>query len=306
MEEAWFGMDVLRDDALFMAGRAKVPFGLEEVRSRRPIDFPRFSILNQFSPAEDHGVFLKGNSPSREWEYGLAAYNGTGDSDTTSSKVVAARAMWHPFADDAGAAFENLQLGVAGTIGSQDEDVAGTTITNELGLDVLEFDTGARLDGARARAGLELAWFRGPWFLQAEYARIEQEMDSGATDEDIVFQGAYVSIAHVLTGESKSFKGVSPDRPWDPSSGAGRGAWVLAARWSDLELDDDLASSFLAVRGTFTDRIRTFSIGLNWIADEHVTVRNAFVETLYSDEVALDDGSTDHEEAFMVELQLSF
>lgn len=306
MEEAWIGLDMLRDDARLMFGRAKAPFGLEEVRSRRPIDFPRFSILNQFSPAEDQGIFLKGDSESRMWEYGLAAYNGTGGSDTTSSKDVAARAVWHPFADEPGTTFENLQLGLAGTIGSQDEDVGGTTIDNELGLSVLEFDAGTRLDGLRLRAGLEFAWFQGPWFLQAEYAHIQQEMESGATSDDVAFQGAYVSIARVLTGESKTFRGVNPTRPWNPVNGEGRGAWVLAARWSELDLDSDLDNSPLTVPGTFTDRIRTFSIGLNWIANRHLTVRNAFIETLYSDEVELDDGSTDHEEAIMVELQLSF
>lgn len=306
MEEAWIGLDMLHDDARLMFGRAKVPFGLEEVRSRRPIDFPRFSILNQFSPAEDSGAFLKGDTASKSWEYGLAAYNGTGDSDTTSSKDVAARAMWHPFADESGATFENLQIGLAGTIGSQDEDIGGTTIDNELGLSVLEFDAGTRLDGQRVRAGLEFAWFQGPWFVQAEYAHIEQEMESGTTSDEFAFQGAYVSIARVLTGESKTFRGVDPSRPWNPTNGEGRGAWVLAARWSELDLDSDLDNSPLTVPGTFTDRISTFSIGLNWIANRHLTVRNAFIETLYSDEVELDDGATDHEEAFMVELQLSF
>lgn len=214
--------------------------------------------------------------------------------------------MWHPFANDPGTLFENLQIGVAGTLGNQDEDVGGSGIANELALPVVEFDTGVRLSGQRTRAGFELAWFRGPWFVQAEYARVEQDMALGATDAAISFQGGYVSLARVLTGEDKTFRGVEPSRPWNFATGEGRGAWVLAARWSELELDSDLESSVLAVPGTFTDRIRTFSLGLNWIANQHLTVRHAFVETLYSNDVALDQGSTDHEEALLVELQLSF
>ena len=306
MEEAWIGFDLAGGNARVMLGRMKAPFGLEEVRSRRWIDFPRFSILNQFEPAEDHGVFLNGKTAAGTWEYGLAVYNGTGASDTNSSKDVAARAMWHPFAEDHGSALQNLQVGIAATAGRQMTDVGGDTISNELKLPVIELASGAELDGGRARAGLEAAWYRGPWFAQAELMRIEQEMSLGATEETISFQGGYLTISRVLTGESKSFGPLKPDSPVDPARGTGRGAWVLAARYSDLEVDDDLGSLGFAAPGTFTDRIRTFSLGLNWVLNEHAMVRSALVHTKYDDAVPLGDGIADDEDAVVIEFQLSF
>ncbi|MFN0241842.1 MAG: OprO/OprP family phosphate-selective porin [Planctomycetota bacterium] len=306
MEEAWVGFDMRDGDARAMFGRMKAPFGLEEVRSRRGIDFARFSILNQFSPAEDHGVFVNGRSRDRAWEYGCAVYNGTGDADTNSSKDVAARAMWHPFAPRAESAWTNLQFGVAGTTGRQDEDVGGDTIDNETGLAVVEFAPGVALDGARTRVGLESAWFHGPWFVQAEYLHAAQEMSLAAADERIAIRGGYVSLAHVLTGEARTFGGVAPAQPFDFRAWTGRGAWVVAARYSDLALDSDLANAALALPGTFTDRIRTYSLALNWIASRHVTLRHALVHTDYADEVDLGDGSDDDEDAFLIELQLSF
>jgi len=46
LEEAWAGMELWEGAAVLRVGRMKAPFGLEEVRSRRNIDFPVFSILN--------------------------------------------------------------------------------------------------------------------------------------------------------------------------------------------------------------------------------------------------------------------
>jgi phosphate-selective porin OprO/OprP len=306
LEEAWLATRLGRGDALLMIGRMKAPFGLEEVRSRRHIDFPRFSIVNQLSPAEDHGLFLNGTSAARVFEYGLAAYDGSGNSDTTSSKDVAARLMVHPFRTGAGGALENLGLGAAATLGTQDEDVGGSAIENETGLPVVLFAPGTELDGRRARLGLEAAWFRGPWFAQAELALVEQEMSSSAAEEEVRFSGGYLTLSRALTGEAKTFGGVVPDEPFRFDTLAGRGAFVLALRISELHLDEALAAPGWTEPGTFTDRIRTFSLGLNWIPNRHVIVRNALVLTRYADEVALDEGATDREAAFLLEFQLHF
>ncbi len=306
LEEAWVGLELSGGDALLMFGRMKSPFNLEEVRSRRHIDFPRFSILNQLAPAEDHGVFVNGRSPSGFWEYGFAAYNGTGTSDTNSSKDVAARLMGHPFVGRKDSCLRNLQIGIAGTWGRQDEDVGGDAIDNSLGLPVIRFGPGLRLDGTRWRGGLELAWFRGPWFLQSELIAMEQEMSSTTAEDDIFLRGAYVNLSRVLTGEAKTFKGVVPERPFDFNAWSGRGAWVLAARVSELRADDDLMKAGFAVPGAFTDRIHSASLGLNWIPNEHAIVRNSIVYSIYDDDVLLDEGNDDRELGALIELQFHF
>ena len=312
LEEAWFGAEVFSGDALLRIGRMKAPFGLEEVRSRRHIDFGRFSILNQFSPAEDHGLFLYGETPSGRWEWNLAAYNGTGSSDTNSSKDVAGRLMVHPFSGQEDSALESLQLGAAVTFGSQAEDVGGSHVENAAGLPIMEFAPGARLDGDRLRTGLEAAWYHGPWMAQAEWMRMSQDMsldgpDAGSARE-VDFQGAYLNLSYVLTGESKSFGGVHPESSFDPRGGGGSGAWVLALRLSQLESDGELASSAsgLMLADAFTDRVQSVSVGLNWIPNPHAIVRTGFVHSEYSDEVAIGGSLRDREDALLIELQLHF
>ena len=61
-----------------------------------------------------------------------------------------------------------------------------------------------------------------------------------------------------------------------------------------------------AVPRTFTDGIRTVSLGLDWLANRHVMVRTAYVQSIYADDVLLDSGSKDHEGALLVEFQLHF
>jgi len=305
LEEAWIGPRLFGGDAVLHIGRMKAPFNLEEVRSRRHIDFPFFSIVNQLAPAEDHGLFLYGEDGG-VWEYGAAVYNGTGGADTNGSKDFALRLMAHPFAGETASVLENLQVGVAGTAGVEDEGLDGEAIENETGLVVLPYAADARLDGSRERLGLELAWFRGPWFLQSEYMGLRQEMSSGTGDEDVLYHGGYVTLSHVLTGEAKSFGGVAPTEPYDFATGSGRGAWVVAARFSVLYLDDALDAAGLVVPGSFTEKIRTGSVGLNWIPNTHAIVRTAVVGTFYEGDVRLDTGSGDREAALLVELQLHF
>ena len=81
---------------------------------------------------------------------------------------------------------------------------------------------------------------------------------------------------------------------------------MLALRLSELHIDEDIESLGFAVPGTFTDRIRTVSLGLDWIANRHLMVRTAYVQSFYADEVLLDGGSEDHEGAFLLEFQLHF
>lgn len=306
LEEAWIGADLFEGKARLMLGRMKAPFNLEEVRSRRHIDFPRFSILNQFAPAEDHGIFLNGKLSDNLIEYGVAIYNGTGESDTTSSKDVAVRIMLHPFVAEENSALRNLQVGLAATFGEQDQSVAGASIVNAAGQPVIDFSADTRLSGDRSRLGLEFAVYDGPFMLQSEFLLQRQEMQSGGSRQTIQFHGAYVTVSLVLTGEAKSFSGVTPKDPVDLENGTGSGAWILALRLSQLRSDSQLRDLGFVAANRFARSIRSISLGLNWVLNEHLILRNTFVQSFYSDDVLLGNRRHEREAALMIELQLHF
>jgi phosphate-selective porin OprO/OprP len=306
IDEGWVGFDIRDGNARLMFGRMKAPFGLEERSAQANVDFPRFSILHQFSPQEQHGVFFYGHTPTNTMGVDLALTNGTGASDTNSGKDASARVVVRPCATDEGSTLQHLQLGIAATYGKQHADVGQDAIDGEDRQPVIRFADTLLLDGERTRVGLEAAWYHGPWFAQAEWAHVEQQMTLATDTRRIGFEGAYLMLSHVLTGEDKSFEATRPSMPFDLEQGTGRGAWIVAARYSDLGSDSALAAAGFVEPNTFTRHIRTLSLGLDWVPNEFVIARSAWMHSWYSEDVVLDRGSSDSEDAVVLELQLSF
>jgi phosphate-selective porin len=304
LEEAWVGLEVAGGDELWMFGRMKAPFGLEEVRSRRHIPFPQFSILNQYSPAEQHGVFVNGRR--ERWEYGLGLYNGGGGEEGDDGKELATRLMLHPFEKRGESHLEHLQLGVAATYGREDRLVAGKSILGAAGTPLMTYAPGARFDGDQLRLGLEAAWYDGPHMAQAEWLWARQHMQGAGGLAQADATGAYLGFQRVLTGEDISFRGVHPARPFRPGERQESGAWVAAARLSYLSADSTLTDHALLLPGTFTSNITSLWLGINWILSDHLILRNSYVHSLYAGEVLVDGHTLSTEGALIVELQLHF
>ncbi|MBI4564809.1 MAG: hypothetical protein HY716_08985 [Planctomycetes bacterium] len=292
LEEAWLGVKF--DTHLVMLGRMKEPFSWEEIASQRHMDMINFSILNQFVPAEDHGITVNGNFDFLE--YGVGFYNGTGSDDTTSDKDGALRLLLHPW--------RGLQFGGAATFGRQDLDIGGDELKTEARVPWAEYLPGTTLEGERVRLGAEAAFLEGPFAISAELMQIREELN----DTTVHFKGGYVQASYVLTGEGKAWKGqgiriwkgVSPAHPFlkDPDIGA----WQLVARWSRLLLDDELRP-FLA---NFPDRIDSYTFGVNWYANEFVKVKVNYLRTIYDENIVLGGKTRDNEDALIFQLQVMF
>ena len=116
-------------------------------------------------------------------------------------------------------------------------------------------DTGNISDVSTATAvALEASMTKGAFSVQAEYNQQMLNRNHGKTDAD--FKGWYIYGSYILTGES---------RAWDmPSATYGRpspknagGAWEVALRFDQLDLDDTGA-------GISGGEMKTATLGLNW------------------------------------------
>jgi phosphate-selective porin OprO/OprP len=292
LEEAWVGMKI--DTHLIMVGRMKEPFSFEEVGSQRHMDMINFSIMNQFVPAEDHGITIYGNFDVLE--YGVGFYNGTGSDDTTSDKDAALRLVLHPW--------RGLQCGGAATVGRQNSDVSDQELRTEARVPWATYLPGTEIEDERVRLGAEAAFLEGPFAINAELMRIRQEVNESTVD----FVGGYVQASYVLTGEGKSWKGdririwkgVQPERPFlkDPDIGA----WQLVARGSRLDVGRDL-TPFVTNNPR---RIDTLTFGVNWYANEFVKVKVNYLRTIYEDDIVVDGKRHDNEDALIFQVQLMF
>lgn len=133
-------------------------------------------------------------------------------------------------------------------------------------------DTGSiDADGATAW-GLEAAGQYGPIYAQAEYFNIGVDRRASAlADPD--FSGWYVQGAWTLTGQPRRFSASSAsfgspkiDKPFDLQAGTW-GVWEVAARYSNLDLDDG------AIFGGEQDVV---TVGLNWYPNSAVRFQANF------------------------------
>ena len=103
--------------------------------------------------------------------------------------------------------------------------------------------------------GLEGLWVRGPLSVQSEtMAALVNQAGPNAT-----LGGSYAQVGYFLTGEHRPYdrKAGAIDRvmPFSSVGQNGIGAWEVAARWSQVDLNDGI------VQG---GRMRNLTGGVNW------------------------------------------
>lgn len=131
-------------------------------------------------------------------------------------------------------------------------------------------DTGFFLADSEALLGLETGFSYGPFLLQAEYvgAWVQDAVAPGGARVNPFFQGWYAQASWFLTGENRPYNrkiGIFGQlKPFEnyyflPGEDGrwlwGRGAWELAMRYSELDLDN---------RGILGGNLRDVTVGLNW------------------------------------------
>jgi phosphate-selective porin OprO/OprP len=134
----------------------------------------------------------------------------------------------------------------------------------------------ANVSGAQVYS-VEAAGTYGPLILQGEYLWFN--VDRGANTSvmptglpSVKFQGGYAQAGYVLTGETHTYNaasavynGVKPAHPFS-LDGGGWGAWEVAGRVSQIDLNDQLASA----NGVAGGRQTVYTLALNWYVNGNV------------------------------------
>lgn len=166
-----------------------------------------------------------------------------------------------------------IHLGVAGNYRTLDDnrDLAEsrrlsysykTTANNNTNLTVLDTGNIGRADNLKM-LGLEAAGMYGPFSVGGEFTQTWIGRVDGA--DDVVFNGWYGEAAWSITGESRSYKEgnfgyLKPKNKFSLKNGTW-GAWELATRWSEVNLNDS------DVRGGIMSQL---TVALNWYINENV------------------------------------
>jgi phosphate-selective porin OprO/OprP len=124
-------------------------------------------------------------------------------------------------------------------------------------------------------------WYSGPFGLMGEYVRSTQTLNAsgsttagryGSSSNNIsqTNTASQLQLSYVVTGEDNQFEGVKPIRNFDPAKGTW-GALQLAARWSELNVDND---SFQLLNPIKTaSKATALTVGANWFLNKYSLIR---------------------------------
>jgi phosphate-selective porin OprO and OprP len=268
------------------------------------------SIVTELVPRRDIGVQLSAGGQKLAWAAGF--FNGVidgggGDEDPDGKQDFAARVFSHPFTgDDRDGPLEGLGVGLAASYGSTDGSADVPLLPGYRspgGNVVFSYRTGADgtfADEDRLRVSPQFYWYRGPFGLMGEAARVSQGVrrlgagfDRAATLDHDAWQ---LTGNWFLTGETAGYR--------DPSA---EGAIELVARVSGLKSDAD---SFSAGAASFADpadavgRADTRAVGVNWYPVAGIKASLSYQLTTFSG--GAPGGDRPDEKVLLARLQLYF
>lgn len=252
-------------------GQFKVPMGLNELTSSNAITFiERSSASNSFVDARRLGI-------GYDWFGGTFGFQGmlfgrrigtdaTGDEPFGAG----ARLIYAP-------TFDNGLYHLAASVAYEDVGDFSTQRYRERPEARADgnrlIDTGNIADvSSTTKFGLEAAFQSGPFSAEAEYFSVDLSRDAGA---EPTFSGYHVQASYVLTGEKRGYRGgvFRGIAPGDNS----RGAWELAARYSNVDLIDS---------GFQGGEQKNLSLGVNYYASANVRFMLNYIMVDVSDSTA--------------------
>jgi phosphate-selective porin OprO/OprP len=298
------------------AGKFKEPVSLERLQSGANLLFVERSYTAQIAPNRDVGFQIQGDLFDARLNYSLGAFNGvanggSGDFETfDDEKDIVARVFATPFKDSNVDAIRGLGFGVAGTYGNQEGALRGFVSAGQqtmfsynpanIGTNIVSVFA----DGDHWRVAPQAYYYFGPFGIFGEYIVSNQDVRKNNPAEFATFRNTAwsVSASYFVTGEENSFKAVTPKRAFKPSEG-GWGAFELAARVQQIDIDDDIFPLY-ANPNTSTSGATTWGAGLNWHLNKNVKFNFNYENTDF------DSGTSPSlvvgEQVFLTRAQISF
>jgi phosphate-selective porin OprO and OprP len=283
--DAWLDLKV-RPWLTLRLGKQKEPVGLERLQSAGNIVFVERAFPNELVANRDIGLTAQGDFAQSTVSYQLGIFNGAADgrdanaTDVDDSKELVARVFLEPFRNAPGL-LQGLGVGLAGSHGKKAGNTVGTngvlpqlrspgqnTFFQYLGTVVAA--------GEHDRRTAQTYYYRYGLGVMGEYVESAQEVAAGPRREKIRNDAWQLSVSYVLTGEDNSFRGVV--RPKKAFGDGGSGAFELAARVSELNVDD-AAFPFFASSSASARRARAWALGLNWYANANAKLQLTYGRT---------------------------
>jgi phosphate-selective porin OprO/OprP len=276
--------------ASLRVGKQKGPIGLERLQSGGAIDFVERGYPTELVPNRDLGVALFGSVLSNTVTYTAGIFNGTRDGrdidgqDSDNRHEFEGRIFAEPLKNQPGV-FQGLGFGIGGSTGTK-LSAAGAANLPQLrtpGQNVFfQYNATAAANGTETRWTPQAYWYYNNVGLLAEYVSAKQEakntVTAGTPAVTTVTSGKFtndaweVTATYVLTGEDTSYKGVVKPKNSYAIGAPGWGAFELAARYGELDVDNDLFKEGFANASTAASKASSYGVGLNWYLNSNAKI----------------------------------
>lgn len=277
------------------AGKFKVPFSLERLQSGADLRFvERSYVANALLPNRDVGVQLHGEVFDGKLNYAAGVFDGVADGGSNAAnrdngaaskdKEYIVRVFAEPFKGQ-DSVLAGLGFGLAaGTSDYKRDGFLNPNYRTPGQLSLFTYNAAVVGDGTQTRISPQFYYYYGPLGVLGEYARVKHDVARGANEDTLEHDGWQLATSYVLTGEENSFKGINPKRPFDFDKGQW-GAWEVALRYSELNIDDkafdDAAAARFASANSTTESAQSWAAGLNWYLNRFVKLQTTYEQTRF-------------------------
>ena len=276
------------------AGKFKPPVGFERLMSATELTFIERALPTSLVPNRDLGLMVHGDVVGGSLAYAVGLFNGvpdggSADLDAQDGKEVAGRVFLQPFRTSRDSVWQGLGVGVAGSYGDQrgvSAAASGLPTFRTAGQTSFFAFRGedavlgpVLANGTRTRISPQVHYYYGAFGVLGEHVISSQEIRRGTRTTTLDNRAWQVAGSWVLTGETPSYRGVTPRTPFDLKAGTW-GAFELTARYSALDLDAETFPTF-ANPATAASGAQAWAAGLNWLLNSGVKLQVNYERTRF-------------------------
>ena len=245
---------------------------------------------------------------SPQWSYTIGVFNGavdggSTDNDTNNGKDLALRIFGNPFSGSDDDYHQDLGIGLAAEWAFRQGSTL-PTYKSPSQATFFSLASGVTSDGAGFRLSPQLYYYQDSFGILSEYVTSEQQYLKSGVSKSFRNSGFQVVGSYVLTGESPSYKGITPIAPFDLEKGLW-GALELKARYGELVLDEALFTSGFATASSSASKATQVGFGVNWVLNKNVKWSVDY-ETVYYSGGATANGDRAAENLLLTQFQLQF
>jgi len=276
------------------AGKFKSPVGLEALQADTWTSFNERSIASDLVPNRDIGLELHGDLFGGIASYAAGVFNGASDyngttttQDVDNSKAFAGRVFFQPWKISDVNFLQGLGFGVAGSY--EDDQSSAANLTPGYKTDgqqtLFSYAGNVVANGKHWRISPQGYYYYGPLSLLGEYTISDQQVSRSSgtpASADLQNTAWEISAGWVLTGESASYNGLTPQHSFNPTLGQW-GAWQIVARYANLDLDNAAfkGPTTFAAAGS-ASAAQAWSIGLNWYLNRDIRLNTSYSRTTFN------------------------